>query len=195
MTIRRRLFNLTAFASLILCATSITLWVRMYPYASHGLNWMWKSPDQLQSGIYSVSVFAGVLNLWWLDRQYVDRAGFDQEARPPWQGEGWNFDFHHFSFTRADPLPFWERFNFSFHRQSNDFLYFQQRAAGFTVPMWFVVLLTAILPALAVTLELRTRRRERWLARGLCPDCGYDLRATPERCPECGRTPASAATT
>ena len=54
------------------------------------------------------------------------------------------------------------------------------------VPFWIVVLATALLPA--GSLVWRRRRRGRAHA-GICAACGYDLRATPDRCPECGAMP------
>ena len=54
-------------------------------------------------------------------------------------------------------------------------------------PMWFVVAAFAILPCAAVMRLVRRRRRVKRMAAGQCIACGYDLRASPERCPECGR--------
>jgi hypothetical protein len=51
------------------------------------------------------------------------------------------------------------------------------------VPYWFLACVAAALPAVAIR---RIRARRRIARQGLCPRCGYDLRASPERCPECG---------
>ena len=51
------------------------------------------------------------------------------------------------------------------------------------VPYWLVCFLGGVLPVWRGVARLRTRRRR---TAGLCPSCGYDLRETPERCPECG---------
>jgi hypothetical protein len=51
------------------------------------------------------------------------------------------------------------------------------------VPAWFGLIVTGALPALWIKRRLAARRAH---PPGCCPTCGYDLRATPERCPECG---------
>lgn len=50
-------------------------------------------------------------------------------------------------------------------------------------PYWFFVMCFGILPLRAALRYKKARRRRR---RGLCVTCGYDLRGTPDRCPECG---------
>jgi hypothetical protein len=53
-------------------------------------------------------------------------------------------------------------------------------SCGVSAPAWFCVLLTAVFPGIWVIRRFRRHRP------GTCVKCGYDLRATPDRCPECG---------
>ena len=54
---------------------------------------------------------------------------------------------------------------------------------GLVVPWWVLFFFTAILPCLWTLLHLRPRRGPRFAT---CVKCGYDLRASPDKCPECG---------
>lgn len=56
-----------------------------------------------------------------------------------------------------------------------------------TLPLYFPTLLFAILPAHYLLRVRRRRRIARRIAQGCCSACGYDLRASSGRCPECGR--------
>jgi hypothetical protein len=59
------------------------------------------------------------------------------------------------------------------------------------VPIWVILigwlgLMALVVRRLGVLLRARSARQA-----GHCPLCGYDLRGTPERCPECGAVPTA----
>ena len=92
------------------------------------------------------------------------------------------------SYQIFDPGPL----NFGFHFAP--WLYYGDwskrplaRSWNLTIPDWPILILTAIIPLLWWR-RTHTHRQPP----GICPQCGYDLRATPTQCPECGsiRSPA-----
>ena len=56
---------------------------------------------------------------------------------------------------------------------------------GVIVPLWVPSVIFALLSYFTGFLPLYRRRKRKKL--GLCLKCGYDLRASKDRCPECGQ--------
>ena len=77
--------------------------------------------------------------------------------------------------------------------RSGFYLFADQRAGApapwLFVPYWSIMVLAGLLagmtirPIASAINDLRGRRRA---AEGRCAKCGYDLRGSPARCPECG---------
>jgi predicted amidophosphoribosyltransferase len=59
-----------------------------------------------------------------------------------------------------------------------------QRSGEIRVSHWLLMILLGVMP---VWWFVRWRRERKRAREGLCAACGYDLRATAQRCPECGR--------
>ena len=61
------------------------------------------------------------------------------------------------------------------------------RSRDLTIRWWVLMIATMPLPAWGILQLSASARTGRRVAAGRCRACGYDLRATPDRCPECGR--------
>jgi hypothetical protein len=84
--------------------------------------------------------------------------------------------------SRFEPTPTEKKSRFlglTLTRVSRPYQHWQT----FTIPLWLLLPLLLILPSTSLLNFLKSRRRRKL---NLCPSCGYDLRATPSRCPECG---------
>ncbi len=62
-----------------------------------------------------------------------------------------------------------------------------ETAQAKSFPLWWISVISSLpllpwLGALRRRIVQRSRKRK-----GFCPSCGYDLRASPNRCPECGK--------
>jgi hypothetical protein len=121
------------------------------------------------------------------------RVTFRTAAPPPWDPK-WRISDVLSWRTRAGghgDVPAAFGFDFYDERPAADNVMFRAGTLSFRVmfvPLWAPIVLTGALPLLWIRRTLYRRAARR---RGLCPQCGYDLRATPERCPECGAAPAA----
>ena len=83
----------------------------------------------------------------------------------------------------TEKITSWKASEFEFY-QIHDVIS-GNRTAQIIAPFWSICVSLIVLPLAWAVRLIRAKRRNR-LRMGFCPSCGYDLRATPTRCPECG---------
>ena len=180
----RYLFALAAALSLLLCVAAFALWARSYGGSDrlgwqNAGGWRWLASRQ---GTFAVELL------------------FADWSRNPasWHGPRYSrnpvglWDLMPIeTFTVPDPrerIAGWQsgRLMYHYRRRADGVVYLNASA-----PSWSIVLTTAALPAAWNAARLRAARIRRNCATrdGRCRRCDYDLRATPERCPECGAVP------
>jgi hypothetical protein len=174
----RRLATLCSGLSLALCLATVVLWVRSY--AHHDLAVYEVQTGQVRSGVEFDSAL-GLLGI-----QADGYSEFDETIRR--YGSRGRWWFHTVPIDAVDRVSLTHRMvGFTgWHTQTIGYGF--EGGGGVEqhrlfVPHWAVVALLLVLPARRGLGWVRSRRRDR---RGLCRACGYDLRASRGRCPECG---------
>ena len=173
----RRLSNFVAAISLVLCIGTAVLWALSY---SHDIGGEIGSRN---AGRIGTRIDAGLLMLQiqhapdpWAPKHGVDcwcdarSKNYVFNNAKAFRSVSWSLGWGDFRY-KSDPNPAKSHLG---------------PFSGFLMPLWSVVIFFATMPALSGASLWRRGKRKKG---GLCPRCGYDLRATPGRCPECGSVP------
>jgi hypothetical protein len=164
---KRRLFNLAAAMSMLMCIAVCGMWVRSY--STH--DWTYGVPT------HSIAIHSST--------GAVIFEHFPYEIEDGW--EYWSAKSNRYWSTFLSARGHWWNYlGFAY----DVIPALQGTTHTFAVPDYLPAVLTALLPVLWLA---RFGRARRHLRDGLCQRCGYDLRATPDRCPECGLAAVRAA--
>ena len=203
---RRRIFTILSALSLLLCVAVVAVWTRSHyvpdtfsrttasPQADGSLRtrstWVTFADGECRVITWLADYSPGLIQryrtppaaepLHWrsdphyryLWRDYVGTGGVQRK----WEGLGFAYLVHPGDSTGSIPgtvPPATALMTGTFAK----------------APLWPISMATILLPA---SWAARRCKRFRLMRKGRCPSCGYDLRATPERCPECGAVPPGA---
>jgi hypothetical protein len=172
----RHLFTFCAGASLLLCVAACVLWLRSY-WAHDRVLYQTEENARGAQRCFVLGWNRAVLvfehhHISGLGRAYAEMTGLhmmhdDPFGQPFAKRPGEGFALAGFSFrppvtSYPAPATWW---------------YYSVQVPHYA----------AALAAAGVGIAC-FRQSHRWRSRrdGLCPHCGYDLRASPDRCPECG---------
>jgi hypothetical protein len=181
--LRRIIINGLSVLSLLLLVAAVGMWIRSYQkFDGVYLTKVYATFERPQRRFFNARSSLGSMSV------YVYHEDCVRSMMNPYDrvllGKGW--------VTSTERLPprslssdgGW----LGFHREVRSQRHRLQTFYGvnIVIPFWFQCLLFSILPIAGIV---------RWCNRridaiGHCASCGYDLRATPDRCPECGTIPA-----
>jgi hypothetical protein len=168
--VRRWLFNGLAALSLLLCMATAGLWPRSYYLGDAFVN------ASRNATYYGLDSDTGVVTFSY---------AFETTDTDLINGPYWYYGHERSGLRRFRAPPDWHIAGFAYRRVSNTvtntYGSVTQIARDVEIPYWFFLFAFLSLPSWWF-LKWRSRARPA----GFCAQCGYDLRATPQQCPECG---------
>jgi hypothetical protein len=183
--VKRRLIklivNIASALSLLLCIASVVLWVRSQ-FREDTLTWTALEPPGFRQFLINISWDRSVVDIELYVYVYPPVGHRTVVSTGMWS-------FRSTAVTNNVPRRWWAEHDTQTRIQSSgnaDLAPKSEEDWSIGAPFWVPSLTSAILPLLWLGTSIGRRRRRRV---GFCPKCGYDLRATPNRCPECGTIP------
>jgi hypothetical protein len=164
--------------SALLAVASLSLWIRSY----FVIDFISYEPDR---STYAILWSYGIVNFGWEIPPPLGHQFSGPGPRQPQPNHRFIDDIRYQRVPAKSEANLFGRYEPRF--QFGQFMFSRPaRPESYTsirIPFWFLILVFMTLPTFWL---IRRRRR---IPAGRCQACGYDLCATPDRCPECGTIP------